>query len=105
MSQIIRRPAVYPSIIMMQRSRSINHQVKSFLEIKEDSVEGLQLEVRELLRHLCFDDRGASSVVCATAMKAVMQLDRLAVIVRRLDRGGVKGEGVECVGEMGMEKC
>ena len=58
------------------------HQVKSFLEIKEDSVEGLQLEVRELLRHLCFDDRGASSVVCATAMKAVMQLERLAVIVR-----------------------
>ena len=43
-------------------------------------------------------------MVCATAMKAVMQLDRLAVIVRRLDRGGVKGEeGVECVGEMGME--
>ena len=34
-----------------------------------------------------------------------MQLDRLAVIVRRLDRGGVKGEGVEFIGEMGMKQC
>ena len=33
------------------------HRVKGFLKIKKDSIEGLQLEVRELLCHFCFNDR------------------------------------------------
>jgi len=45
------------------------------LKVKEDPVERLQLEVRELLRQLCLDHPGASSAVCAAAMEAVVQLD------------------------------
>jgi len=60
---------------MMQRSRSI--ESNAFFKVKEDPVERLQLEVRELLCQLCLDHPGASSAVCATAMKAVMQLDGL----------------------------
>jgi hypothetical protein len=51
------------------------HRVESLLEVKKDPIEGLQLDVGELLRQLCFDHPGASSAVCMTAMKAVMQLN------------------------------
>ena len=59
----------------MQRSRSIEHRVKGLLKVKKDPVEGLQLDVGELLRQLRFDHPGASSAVCATAVEAVVQLD------------------------------
>ena len=51
------------------------HRVECLLEVKEDRAERFQLEVRELLRQLRLDHPSASSVACATAVEAIVQLD------------------------------
>jgi hypothetical protein len=49
-------------------------RIEGFMEVKEDTVEWLQLEVGKLLGQLGLDNRSTSPAVCTTPMKDVMQV-------------------------------
>ncbi len=57
------------------------HGVKRLPQIEKNSVEGLQLEVRELLRQLGLNNRCPHAAFVVAAVKAVMQIKRVQPMI------------------------